>query len=96
MANNKETQTTPETQTTAEKISADANTMYSVKVPRGNEKGDSHQYVSVNGKVYLLTKGKTNQVPKFIKDEYERGERARDRCFEAKEARITKDEDALM
>lgn len=96
MANNKENQTTPEAQTTVEKASLDANKLCSVKVPRGNEKGDTHQYVAVNGKTYLLTKGKTNQVPKFIKDEYERGEKAKDRCFEAKEARITKDEDALM
>ena len=97
MAKNDEnkTQTTPETQTTAETIAAAANKTAKVKVPRGNIKDDPKQYVAVNGKSYLLPKGKESEVPQFIKDEFERSERAKERYFETREARINKDDFGL-
>lgn len=53
-----------------------------LKVPRGGTKEDPGVYVAVNGRNYLLPKGKESEVPQFIKDEYDRAERARDKYFD--------------
>lgn len=43
-----------------------------VFIPRGDRNSDPNMYVSVNGKNYLLPKGKTSLVPKCVADEIER------------------------
>lgn len=43
-----------------------------VFVPRGNRNGDPNLFVSINGKNYLLPKGKTSLVPQCVADEIER------------------------
>lgn len=43
-----------------------------VFIPRGNRNSDPMLYVSVNGESFLLPKGKTSLVPKFVADEIER------------------------
>ena len=50
-----------------------------VFIPRGQANEDQNFFVSVNGKNYLLPKGKKSMVPKYIADEI-------NRSFEAQEA----------
>lgn len=47
-----------------------------VFVPRGDVNGDPNLFISVNGKNYLLPRGKTSTVPKCIADEYYRSLKA--------------------
>ena len=53
-----------------------------VFVPRGNKNDDPNQFISVNGKNYLLPKGKTSLVPKCVAEEVERSQRAQARFDE--------------
>lgn len=53
-----------------------------VFVPRGNKNDDPNQFISVNGKNYLLPKGKTSLVPKCVAEEFERSQRAQARFDE--------------
>lgn len=46
-------------------------------IPRGYVNDEPNLFISVNGVGYLLPKGKTSKVPQFVKDEYDRCERAR-------------------
>lgn len=48
-------------------------------IPRGYANDEPNQIISVNGKNYVLPKGKTSKVPPFVKYEYERALRAQDR-----------------
>lgn len=41
-------------------------------IPRGDRNSDPDLFVSINGKNYLLPKGKTSFVPKEVADEIER------------------------
>jgi hypothetical protein len=47
-----------------------------VFIPRGYANDDPNLFVSVNGKNYLLPKGKTSKVPKHVAEEIERSLRA--------------------
>ena len=47
-------------------------------VPRGSSVDEPNAVVSVNGKNWLLPKGKTSEVPDFVKYEYDRGQRAKE------------------
>jgi hypothetical protein len=51
-------------------------------VPRGSANDDPNFFIGINGKNYLLPRGKTSRVPKFVKDEYERSLRAQERYDE--------------
>lgn len=48
-------------------------------IPRGNANDDPNVFIGFNGKNYLLPRGKTSRVPKYIKDEWERSQRAQER-----------------
>ena len=48
-------------------------------IPRGPSIEDPNVIISVNGKNYVLPKGKTSKVPEFVKYEH-------DRALKAKEA----------
>ena len=47
-------------------------------IPRGASIEDPNVIISVNGKNYVLPKGKTSKVPEFVKYEYERAQRAKE------------------
>ena len=47
-------------------------------VPRGSSVDEPNKVVSVNGKNWVLPKGKTSKVPAFVKYEYDRANRARE------------------
>ena len=47
-------------------------------IPRGPSIEDPNVIISVNGKNYVLPKGKTSKVPTFVKYEYERAQRAKE------------------
>lgn len=47
-------------------------------VPRGSSVDEPNVLISVNGKNWVLPKGKTSMVPAFVKYEYERAQRAKE------------------
>lgn len=47
-------------------------------IPRGSSVDEPNVIISVNGKNYVLPKGKTSKVPDFVKYEYERSIRAKE------------------
>lgn len=47
-------------------------------IPRGSSVDEPNVVVSVNGKNYVLPKGKTSKVPAFVKYEYDRALRAKE------------------
>ncbi len=47
-------------------------------IPRAGAKEEPNLFVSVNGKNFLIPKGKKSKVPRYIADEIRRAERARD------------------
>lgn len=48
-------------------------------IPRGNANDDPNFFIGINGKSYLLPRGKTSMVPPEVKAEYERSEKADER-----------------
>ena len=51
-------------------------------VEKGYANDEPNQIISVNGVLYVLPKGKTSNVPKFVADEYRRSQRAKQRLDE--------------
>ena len=47
-------------------------------IPKGYANDEPNLFISVNGKNFLLPKGKTSKVPVYIKEEYERSQRAQE------------------
>lgn len=47
-------------------------------VPKGYALDEPNLFISINGKNYLLPKGKTSSVPLSVKEEYERAQRAQE------------------
>lgn len=45
-------------------------------VPKGYINDEPNLFIAVNGVSYLLPKGKTSKVPAFVKEEYDRAQRA--------------------
>lgn len=89
MATEKKTETAAEKpETVAEKPETVAETipdpyeLEEIFIPRAGAKEDPNLFVSVNGKNFLIPKGKKSKVPRYIADEIRRSERARD-AFEA-------------
>ena len=52
--------------------------MVDLFVPRGSSVDEPNVLISVNGKNWVLPKGKTSMVPDFVKYEYERAKRAKE------------------
>ena len=46
-------------------------------VEDGYSKDDPNEFISINGKNYILPKGETSLVPLCVKEEYERSRRAK-------------------
>lgn len=49
-----------------------------VYVPKGYANDETNLMISVNGVAYLLPKGKTSSVPKFVADEFYRSQKAQE------------------
>jgi hypothetical protein len=49
-----------------------------VFIPKGNVNDEPNLFVSVNGKGFLLPKGKKSMVPQYIADEINRSRKAED------------------
>ena len=47
-------------------------------IPRGDINGDPNMLISVNGKNYLLPRGKTSSVPEEVAAEYKRSCKAQE------------------
>ena len=47
-------------------------------IPRGSDRDDPNYFIGINGKNFVLPKGKKSMVPPEVKAEYERAERAID------------------
>lgn len=45
-------------------------------IPKGYANDEPNFFISVNGKNFLLPKGKTSKVPPYVKEEYYRAMRA--------------------
>ena len=52
--------------------------MVELFVPRGASVDEPNVVISVNGKNWVLPKGKSSKVPDFVKYEYERAQRAKE------------------
>ena len=50
--------------------------MVDLFVPRGSSVDEPNVIISVNGKNYVLPRGKSSRVPKAVAEEYERSQRA--------------------
>lgn len=48
-------------------------------VEKGFANDDPNEFISINGKNYVLPKGKTSKVPPCVKEEYDRARRAREK-----------------
>ena len=55
-----------------------------LSIPRGREKGDSDVTIGINGKMYILPRGKKSLVPPEVAAEYERSVRADDAWHDKK------------
>lgn len=64
------------------KATAPADERVDLYVEKGYANDEPNHLVSVNGVNYLLPKGKTSNVPKFVADEYYRSRRAQQRLDE--------------
>jgi anionic cell wall polymer biosynthesis LytR-Cps2A-Psr (LCP) family protein len=51
--------------------------LVALSIPRDSSSNDPNLFISVNGKNYILPKGKTSMVPPHIAAEYHRAERAK-------------------
>lgn len=59
-------------------------------IPKGYANDEPNLFISVNGVNFLLPKGKTSKVPPYIKEEYERSQRAQQARDEKSEALLEK------
>ena len=59
-------------------------------VDKGYENDEPNLFISINGKNFLLPKGKTSKVPLHVKEEYERSLRSKAAFYEKREALLDK------
>ena len=59
-------------------------------IPKGYANDEPNLFISVNGKNFILPKGKTSKVPAYIKEEYERSQRAQEALDAKTEALLEK------
>lgn len=92
MDTNKKENIAPETvenetpETVAE--NTDPNRRVEIFIPRGQANDEPNLLVSVNGKNFLLPKGKTSTVPAYIADEIKRSWRAQERWDDRSQAML--------
>ena len=56
-----------------------------VFVERGDHKGDPNLFVGINGRNWLLPRGKTSMVPRYVRDEIERSKEAKEAYYDKSE-----------
>ena len=59
-------------------------------VPKGAANDDPNELISINGKNFILPKGKTSKVPDYVKYEYDRSIRAQEKQYENSEKLLEK------
>jgi hypothetical protein len=59
-------------------------------IPKGYANDEPNFFISVNGKNYILPKGKTSKVPAYVKEEYDRAMRAQEALDAKSEALLEK------
>lgn len=59
-------------------------------IPKGYANDEPNFFISVNGKNFLLPKGKTSKVPLCVKEEYDRAMRAQEALDKKSEALLEK------
>ncbi len=59
-------------------------------IPKGYANDEPNHFISVNGKNFILPKGKTSKVPPYVKEEYERSQRAQEALDAKSEALLEK------
>ena len=59
-------------------------------IPKGYANDDPNFFISVNGKNFILPKGKTSKVPPYVKEEYDRAMRAQEVLDAKSEALLEK------
>lgn len=59
-------------------------------VPKGFANDEPNEFISINGKNFVLPKGKTSKVPAYVKEEYERSIRAQEKQDENSEKLLEK------
>ena len=74
-----------ETKTTKKK-----DTRVEVHIPRGTANDEPNLFVCVNGKAYLLPKGKTSKVPPEVAEEIARAKKAQEALDDRKDEMISK------
>ncbi len=67
------------------KATIETNGKVTVTIPRAREGEEKSLYICVNGKSYLIPKGKPVEVPDYIAKELERSQEAENRMYEEKE-----------
>ncbi len=53
----------------------------SLTVPRGDLRADPNLFISINGRNYVIPRGKTVQVPPAVAEEYYRSEAAKEAFY---------------
>lgn len=53
--------------------------MEDIYIPKGYASEDPNHYIVINGKRWILPRGKTSTVPSFVAEEYRRSLRAQER-----------------
>ena len=59
-------------------------------IPKGYANDEPNYFISINGKNFILPKGKTSKVPQYVKDEYDRAMRAQEALDQKSEALLEK------
>ena len=59
-------------------------------VPKGQANDDPNEFISINGKNFLLPRGKTSKVPVYVKEEFDRSMRAQEALDAKSEALLQK------
>jgi hypothetical protein len=59
-------------------------------VPKGYANDEPNLFISINGKNFLLPKGKTSKVPAYVKEEYDRSQKAQEALDEKSNAMLEK------
>ena len=75
---------------TTEKATTEKEKYVDLFIPKGYANDEPNFFISVNGKNYLLPKGKTSKVPPGVKYEYDRAMRAQEALDAKSEALLEK------
>ena len=59
-------------------------------IPKGYANDEPNYFISVNGKNFILPRGKTSSVPAYVKEEYDRAMRAQEALDAKSEALLEK------